>query len=250
MVRFGMSGSGDGDSSVFGEFPRTRWSVVLSAQNEDPDALSSICQDYWFPIYSFARRGGASPADAEDLTQGFFSTLVHSDFMQRADQQRGKLRSFLLASFQNFKRMEWRRSQAQKRGGGAEVIRFDANLAEERLEPYLGESLSPEIEFDRGWAREILAKARLRLQQDYLAKGKSETFRILHTMLEGDGSSASYRELGAALGCEESTARFHAFKLRERFREEVRLVIRETVTTEEELAEELAYLQQVFQAQS
>lgn len=242
-----MSSVGDQSTSIFGDFPRTRWSVVLNAQGEDPDALARICQDYWLPIYSFARRQGATPSDAEDLTQGFFSKLLHSDFISHADQQRGKLRSFLLTSFQRFKWEEWRHEQAQKRGGTAKLIPFDSVKAEALLATHPGPAVSPEVAFDQTWAREILAQARERLRVDYAAKGKAETFRVLQGQLEGDGSTESYRKLAAALGCEESTARYAAFKLRERFREEVRNVIRDTVTTEEELAEELAYLQQVFQ---
>jgi len=106
---------------------------------------------------------------------------------------------------------------------------------------------TPEIEFDRTWAREILTKAKERTRDVYRTQGKSETFRVLAAQLEGDGSSCSYQEAASALGCSVGNARYIAFKLRETFRNEVSNIIRDTVTSEEELAEELSYLQKVFE---
>src|SRR5215468_1396169 len=120
-----------------GQFDKTRWSMVLGAvQSRAPSAqkaLAELCGLYWRPLYVFARRRGHSPEDAQDLVQGFFEHLIRSRGLATVDRSKGKFRSFLLASFQNFIAAEIRLARAEKRGGRAELIRLDWRDAEEHL---------------------------------------------------------------------------------------------------------------------
>ena len=108
-----------------GQFDKTRWSMVLEAvQSRAPcaqKALAELCGLYWRPLYAFARRRGRSPEDAQDLVQGFFEHLIGSRGLATVERSKGRFRSFLLASFQNFITAENRRARAEKRGGRAEV---------------------------------------------------------------------------------------------------------------------------------
>ena len=145
------------------QFTLTQWSLVLQAGNTESEAgrsaLERLCRSYWPPIYGFLRRKGRSPEDAQDLTQEFFATLLRRGALAMAQESRGRFRTFLLSSLQNFLRDEHDKATAAKRGGGVAVVPLDSAEAERRyLEAPLGE-LSPEQWFDRRWAITMLQNA-------------------------------------------------------------------------------------------
>lgn len=219
--------------------------MVLHAQSNDPEALGALCRAYWYPIYCCARRLTASPADAEDLTQGYFATLLGRDSLRTVDAQAGRLRSFLVSGLKRYAAELHRKGSAQKRGGGRPVVEFDALDAEQRyaLEPR--DELSPEREFDRAWARQLLASVLEKLGQSYREAGKGAVFQALRGRLTG-AEDEDYAAVAATLGLSAGGVRFAAFKLRERYRELLRATIQETVTTEHEVEEELAHLRELF----
>ena len=228
-------------------FPQTRWSMVLSAQADDPAALAELCRAYWYPLYCFARRLVSDPADAEDLTQGFFATLLSRDGIRLASAERGRMRSFLLAGLKNHAMELHRRGTAQKRGGGQALVEFDAMEAEQRyaLEPR--DDQSPEREFDRAWARQLLDAVLARMAAIYTAGGKSDLFLALRDHLTS-GETADFAAIGTQFGLSPGRVRLAAFKLRERYRELLREIIRETVTTDAAVEDELQYLRGLFEA--
>src|SRR5262245_57376882 len=89
-----------------GAFATTHWSVVLEAGGASShgarEALERLCQTYWFPLYAHARRRGHDAENARDLTQGFFQGLLTGKAIELADPQRGRFRTFLLTSLDNF----------------------------------------------------------------------------------------------------------------------------------------------------
>src|SRR5262245_36716764 len=119
-------------------FATTHWSVVLAAGHESAlgaqEALASLCRAYWYPLYCFVRRQGFSPADAEDLTQGFLAHLLERKALQKVSREKGRFRSFLLASLKYFLADEWDKARAQKRGGDCVVTSLDEEGAEERYQ--------------------------------------------------------------------------------------------------------------------
>ena len=169
-----------------GQFDKTRWSMVLAAvQSRVPcaqKALAELCGLYWRPLYAFARRRGRSPEDAQDLVQGFFEHLIGSRGLATVEQSKGRFRSFLLASFQNFITAEGRRARAQKRGGRAEVIRLDWQDAETRLVFEPEDRLTPETLYDAQWALLLLRRATRRLEQEQAVAGKTKIFRTLERL--------------------------------------------------------------------
>ncbi|MDA0814893.1 MAG: sigma-70 family RNA polymerase sigma factor [Verrucomicrobia bacterium] len=229
-----------------GNFPKTRWSLVLDAQRKDPFALADLCKAYWYPLYCYARRLRQSHEDAEDLTQAFFQQLLENNGLINAEAKSGRLRSFLLRSLENLAIDDWRRKSTQRRGGDQRLVAIDALDAKERyaLEPRT--ALTPALEFDRVWARQLLQQVMNQLEQAYITAGKGALFAELRSRLTSEGDELPYEKVAERLGVSESVARLAAFKLRKRYRELLRLAILETVSSEEEIEEELAHLRSVF----
>jgi RNA polymerase sigma-70 factor (ECF subfamily) len=117
-------------------FSTTHWSVVLLAGAADTGpaeaALEPLCRSYWYPLYSYVRRKGHSPHDAQDLTQEFFARLLDKKYLRLAKQERGRFRSFLLKSLNHFLVNDWVQNQAQKRGSGQKLFSLDEGAAERR----------------------------------------------------------------------------------------------------------------------
>jgi RNA polymerase sigma factor (sigma-70 family) len=136
-------------------FPTTLWTVVLHAGGGEPAhaqaALTQLCQEYWYPLYSFVRRRGYSPHDAEDLTQAFLAHLLEKRGLRRIDPKHGRFRTFLLASLKNFLANDWDRSHAIKRGGGQTIVSLDEKSAESRYQLEPSHDLTPERHFERQW---------------------------------------------------------------------------------------------------
>ena len=219
--------------------------MVWSAQGDDPEALAELCKAYWFPLYCYARRLGRDRDDASDLTQGFFEMLLSQRSLKHVDADRGKLRAFLLTSLKNFAAGEHRRGEALKRGGGTPVIMIDALTAEQRFALEPRDELSPEKEFDRAWARNLLSSVLEKLGKAYQEAGKGELFAALQDHLSG-GDTESYAAAAESLGLSQAAVRYAAFKLRERYRAMLREAIQDTVTSEEEAAEEMSHLRCLF----
>lgn len=219
---------------------------MIGAQEDDPAALATLCRAYWFPLYCFARRTGRSVPDAEDLTQAFFERLLARDLLEQARRERGKLRNFLLRSFENFAAEEWRKQGAQKRGNGQPLLEIDALSTEERLALEPRSDVTPEREYERAWARELLRQALGQLGAAYTQAGNGAVFQALREQL-GDGSGErSYAAIAAELGVSEGSARFAAFKLRQRYRAVLHEIVANTVASEDEVEAELAHLRTLF----
>ncbi|MBL9139550.1 MAG: sigma-70 family RNA polymerase sigma factor [Verrucomicrobiales bacterium] len=233
----------DGD-----KFPPTRWSLILNACGPQDEALRWLCSAYWYPLYAFARRSGLSQADAEDLTQAFFAHWIANDLLTQARRERGRLRSFLLRAFRNFSVGEWRKRVAQKRGGNQTPIEFDALSAEERFALEPRHEVTPEIEFDRAWARELLRRTLTQLREEYDRSGKRTLFEALKDQIADGASPASYESLAAKLRSTEGALRVAAFKLRQRYRTLLRQSVADTVADEDEVDEELTHLRLIFGA--
>jgi RNA polymerase sigma factor (sigma-70 family) len=201
-------------------------------------ALAELCSMYWYPLYTFLRRSGRSPHDAEDLTQGFLSDLIERSALGSVDPVKGRFRSFLIASLKNFLSHERDRAHALKRGGGAPLVELDALEAEERYAMEPSHTLSPDRLFDRRWALTVLERALARLRGDYEDRGAGEFFALLSPLLTG-GGTAPYSELGAQLGMSEGAVKVAAHRLRQQYRDALRNEVAETVAGPSEVSAEL-----------
>jgi RNA polymerase sigma factor (sigma-70 family) len=191
-------------------------------------ALAELCERYWQPLYCYARRRGRSPEDAQDSVQGFLNHLIRSRGLATVDRTKGRFRNFLLASFRNFMMMEDRRKHAGKRDF-AKLIQSDGEHPEARLASEPTDPITPEMLYDAEWARVLLCRATERLQQEQIAKGRGEAFRILKAFLGGDGVPIPYEEAACALGLDVPNITNFIHRLRQRHRQLVREEVGMTV---------------------
>jgi len=231
-------------------FATTHWSVVLSAQDRDSprsaEALETLCRAYWYPLYAYARRAGHSPADAEDLTQGFFARLLEKDYLQSAAREKGRFRSFLLMALKRFLANEWDRQHAQKRGGFAPMVAIDQALAESRFGSEPAHSLQPDVLFERQWAMTLLDRTMAGLQEEYQSTGRARLFECLRSCLAKDESALPYAEIAVRLNLTEAAVKMAVQRLRARYREILRAEIADTVSSPEEIEEEIRHLFSAF----
>jgi RNA polymerase sigma-70 factor (ECF subfamily) len=230
-----------------GRFATTRWSMVLAAGTDirskgAGEALTTLCETYWYPLYAFLRSRGQRAEDAEDLTQAFFARLLDKQTLQSADPARGRFRSFLLTSLVHFVTNEHDKTMALKRGGGMPIMSLARDTAEGRfqLEPSTDET--PERSFDRRWAITLLERVTTRLESEMAAGGKQSQFDRLKSSLTGDEARESYAQLGAALGMSEGAVKVAVHRLRKRFRQLVRDEIAQTVSSADQIDDELRHL--------
>lgn len=227
-------------------FATTHWSVVLAASEvntiQASKALEKLCRAYWYPLYAYVRRRGFSEHDAQDMTQGFFAQLLTRESIQGATKEKGRFRSFLLASLNFFIADERDRATAQKRGGGREVVSFDAQEAEQRfrLEPM--DERTPQTIFEHRWAMTLLDQVLARLGQEFIESGKRDLFERLQPLLvEGTGAQ-TYAEIGREAGMTEEAVKKAVQRMRRRYHQLFREEIAHTVATPGEVEEELRHL--------
>lgn len=232
-------------------FVTTHWSVVLSAQENCSSvadaALERLCRAYWWPLYAFVRRRGYEAHDAQDLTQEFFARLLAKDFLRAVDRSKGKFRSFLLAALEHFLAKEWRRANAQKRGGKFTFVSINDDSAEQ---PYLqvpASNLSPEQLFEQQWAIALLEQAVAKLRAEFIADGKATQFELLKITLTGEKRAETYARMAAKLETTEAALKMAVWRMHKRYGELLRAEITNTVT---DPAEVEAELQALFKALS
>lgn len=227
-------------------FPPTRWSLVLAARQqpspESSEALEAVCRAYWYPLYAFVRRSGNSPHDAQDITQEFFRVLLEKRWLDHADRDKGRLRTFLITALKHFMANEWRRQTAQKRGGGQDCIPVDTEFAESRYAADAGAPAAADEVFDRQWALTLLELTMDRLQSEFVAAGRADAFDVLKEFLVVSHAAIDYRSAAVRLNISEGNARVAVHRLRKRFRELYREEISQTLPDGADLDAELRHL--------
>ena len=229
-----------------GAFATTHWSVVLRAGSADPaasrHALEDLCRAYWYPLYSFVRRSGHGPTDAQDLTQEFFARLLAGASLARVHPDKGRFRSFLLASLKHFLANEWKRSQCLKRGGGVPLLSLDERDAEGRYLHEPVDDLTPERAFERRWAEALLQQVLARLRAEFVAARQAERYDLLKGCLTHDWDSPPDPELAGRLGLGVSGLKSAIHRMRQRYGEIFREEIADTVAGPEEVDAEIRHL--------
>jgi RNA polymerase sigma-70 factor (ECF subfamily) len=219
--------------------------VLAAAGGEDPhaqEALSRLCQVYWYPLYAFVRRQGHAPPEAQDLTQEFFARLLAKHWLDDVDRAKGKFRSFLLAALKHFLANERARAHRLKRGGGQQLVSLDMASAENRYAGEPADPLTPEKVYERHWALTLLEQTLDRLCREYEAAGKGLLFNQLQGSLTGEKTLAPYAQLARQLAMTEGALKVAVHRLRHRYRELLREEIAQTVTSPAEIDEEIRYL--------
>jgi RNA polymerase sigma-70 factor (ECF subfamily) len=224
--------------------------VVLDAGSPDQpraaESLETLCRTYWPPIYAYIRRRGQSPEDAQDLTQDFFAHLLSGQRLSRVGPQKGKFRTFLLASVNHLLADRWDRTHRQKRGGGAPVFSLDAQSMDPRYEPEPADPLTPEKVFERRWALTLLDQVLGRLEKEQADSGRSGTHAVLQPFLTGNPEPGEYTAAATTLGLTEGAVRVAIHRLRHRFGELFREEVLHTLSDPTELNGEMRHLLEVL----
>jgi RNA polymerase sigma-70 factor (ECF subfamily) len=226
------------------QFPTTRWTLVVAAGDSDRkearSAMVSLCENYWYPLYAYLRRCGYSRDRAQDLTQEFFIRVLEGRYLDRADPEKGRFRSFLLTSLKFFVADEADRDRAHKRGGGM-VVPLEFSSAEERYQREPADDETPERIFERRWALSVLDRVVERLRNEFVQHGRSEHFERLKVLLLGQ-SDAPYAALAREMNTSEGALKVAIHRLRKRYRELFRQEIADTVADPAEVESELRFL--------
>lgn len=234
-------------------FNTTRWSVVLAAGDSSApgsfEALTHLCQAYWFPLYSYVRRRGYSSHDAQDLTQSFFATFLEKERFGRANQSRGRFRTFLLTSMKYFLSDENDRRLSKKRGGDREIVSIDENIAESRYQSDPSDGASPDLLFEKRWAITLLNQVIDQLREEFRQSGKVELFDEFKSFLWGDQTTTPIKEIATQLKMTEGATKVTMHRIRKRYRERLRQTIADTVESPDEIDNELRYLARVLRSQ-
>ncbi len=232
-------------------FRTTRWSVVLAAGDRQHVrsnvALAELCQTYWFPVYAFVRSRVSDANRAQDLTQEFFATLLEKNYLAHVRQQRGRFRSFLRTAVQRFLSKEWAKARRLKRGGGRTLLSLDFAWGESRLAREASPDESPQRQFDRQWALQLLEIVQQRLRDEYAAAGKQPLYEQLKPFLVDSGRTTRYEEVAARLEMTAGAVKTAVYRLRRRYRA---LLLNEIAHTVAELDEVDDEVQQLFAALS
>ncbi|HEX5790976.1 MAG TPA: sigma factor [Luteolibacter sp.] len=225
--------------------------MILEARGEGQvaqAALNNLCSLYWQPVYAFLRRKGNSPADAEDLTQGFFKELLSRGSLDDVAQEKGRLRTFLLKAVTRHMINAHEKLSAAKRGGGQALLSLDFESAEGQYQIEPGHAVTPELEFERQWALRLLDNAFAEVRGEAETNGRSGLFEDLKGVISLDAAVVAYDEIASRHQLTEGAVKAAAHRLRQGFRNALRRAIAQTVASQDEVDEEIQHLFQVFQA--
>ena len=233
-------------------FATTRWSLIFSAtssegeEQEARDALAELCRTYWRPIFLFVSRRGCSTEDAQDLTQDFFAMMLETNWLEHADPNRGRFRSLLLKSLQNFLIKAAEKTHARKRGGDVKFVSLDHWMVEAPSQLFISaqalDSLPPEQLFDLRWAVTVVEQALRRLREECEGKGKLRLFHALSGYLAAERDEVSYSKLSTALGVAETSVKKQLRSMRLRYRSLLRDEVAHTVADPAEVEDEIRHL--------
>ncbi len=234
-------------------FTTTRWSLVLAGANSEGDqqhkaaeALAELCRTYWRPAFSYVCRRGYSSQDAEDFTQDFFLMILETNWLQQADHGRGRFRSLLLKSLQNFLHNAADKNRTLKRGGSVQFVSWDAWMTEAPSQLSIParalDSLAPERLFDLRWAATVVEHALRRLREECEGKGRLRLFEALRDHLAAEHGDTSYADLGTGLGVAETVVKKQLYNLRQRYRSLLREEVSHTVEKPADVDDEIRHL--------
>jgi RNA polymerase sigma factor (sigma-70 family) len=230
-------------------FASTQWSLILAARRDSShrrQALEHLCAAYWLPLYGYLRRRGHAPADAEDLTQGFFVYLIESDFLERPDPAKGRFRGYLIGALRHFLGTHFERAGAQKRGGGTRFIDWSDLDAEREFAAIDQPSRDPSEVYEASWALTLLGRALQRLEAEQTAAGRARQFDGLKPFLSATPTRGDYDEAARLLGTTRTNVAVWVHRLNARYAELVKLEVAATVQEPAEVEQEMRHLLQAL----
>jgi RNA polymerase sigma-70 factor (ECF subfamily) len=224
----------------------TQWSQIIAARDGDDtesrQALESLCQTYWKPLYAFIRHQGVEPEEACDLTQAYFTELLEKDFLADVDAEKGRFRSFLFSSLRHFLSHERERARALKRGGGTLTLSLDLKSGERSYSVHPATLETPEDVFEYRWAMTVITQALERLEEESLTAGTGRQFKQIKPYLTSMSPQVPYKEMAEELGMSEGAVKVAVHRLRRRFAQSLRDELYQTVADPADVDDELRHM--------
>lgn len=227
-------------------FCTTRWTVVLAARGNSPDArtaLSALCEAYYEPVLVYLRRALADSTSARDVAHEFFAELLQGNRLDAATPERGKFRAYLSGALKHFIANRRAYQQRQRRGRDQEALPLQsATDTSPRIDPAADHRSSPDAEFDRAWATTLLGRALATLRGECEAEGKGTQFDRLKPWLTGEAGHGEQAKMAEDLDLERNTLKSEVHRLKRRFRQLVKAEIVSTLDPSADVAEEMRAL--------
>ena len=211
------------------DFRTTRWTQVRRAKVNSPEgrrALAEVCTAYYEPVVAFLRCELRDADAARELAHDFFAYMLAGGAIARAEQERGRFRSFLLGAVKHFLSHHREALRRLKRGGGAENIPLNETEARSVLEARV---LSPDAAFDQQWALTVLAHAVDSLRGECVTEGRADFFDLVKPWLTGAPARGDQAVLAAAHGMNANALKVAVHRLKQRFRQLVKAEVAGTL---------------------
>lgn len=225
-------------------FPTTRWTLLAEATLHGDaagrEALARMCEGYRRPVMAHLRARGLDEHDAEDAAQDFLLKLVEARTWRRADQAKGRFRTFLLSVLNHHMMQRVRNEHRLKRGGGQTLESLD-ELQEAGIELHEPDAQDAAV-FDREWALTLVADAVMLVEAEFVQRNKKAEFQVLKVFLPGTSVSSSYEQAATELETSLPALKAAVHRLRRRFREVLRSAVARTVSAPHEVDDELRHL--------
>lgn len=226
-------------------FQTTRWSIVITARDQSSaaarEAFDGLARMYWKPLYAYVRRRGHSAEESEDLVQGFFARFIEKDYINAVSEDKGRFRAFLLTCIKRYMADEYDKATAQKRGGHARAMPLDTAGVESTIIAPVNTLASPDAAYDRAWAITVLDEALGRVGREYADRDLKTVFSILKPRIIGH-DTRGYDAIAQELDTTEAAARKQVQRLRKRYKEAVRGVVRDSLRLDSDVEDELRIL--------
>ena len=225
-------------------FPITRWTLIQQVNEESHSdsrkALEELCQQYAQPVFAFVRQRIKSHEEAEDATQEFFTQLIDGRLLQKADQERGRFRSFLLHAVRNFLADLHDYKNAAKRGGRIQHVTLEPQTS------VVANDATAEQAFELQWVRATLQAALQQLEVEYKSTDRQELFDTLKGALD-DSPKVAAKDTALKLRMTEAGVRVALHRMRKRLGQLIRQHIQDTVEKPEDVDSEIKNLMQLLE---
>lgn len=235
-----------------GAFLTTHWSLVGHIQSDDQDrALIGLLLDrYWKPVYCYLRQKGYGNEDAKDLTQGFFHEVVlNRNLVQRADQSKGRFRTFLLHALDQYISNEKRKLSTQKRTPKGGLVPLD--IVSLPAMPKTASRFGPEDSYNYAWIAALLDQILSEVETKCIEDDKQihwQVFqdRVVQPIL-ADTAPPSFADICDKYGIEDHKKASNMITtVKRRLQRALKEYLRKTAASEDQIHEEFVELIQLI----
>lgn len=225
-------------------FYTTQWTRICVAREDSEEgrrALADLCDAYYEPVLAFLRCELRDADAARDAAHEFFARMLQGGTIHSAEQSRGRFRSYLLGAVKHFMSHQREAARRMKRGAGVEPVSLDVGESQV-LAVADGQTITPDMAFDRQWALAVLARALEALRHECRVAGREALFDHLKPWLTGTAAHGDQAALAAGCGMTPAAMKMAVQRLKQRFRHCLKAEIASTLDDPAKVDEEMQSL--------